>query len=630
MKRISILIYGLFSLLTAYGRGGEQILPLEGNPVLMTPNVRKELLDRQRQLPRGHTISLPFFDDFYASGPYPDPVKWIGNDVYINATYPISPPSINVATFDGIRADGSPYSTAINAIGFCDSLRSQPFNLSGLSNADDIFLSFFFQSQGYGEMPDRGFDFLKVDYLNQTGTWVEQWRGEADSVRPFKQFFLPVKDGFLYDGFQFRFIRFGRLTGNVDHFHIDYVRLDKDRDTIFEKNITDMAYQSMPSGLLKSYYVMPYSQFDTADLSNQHNVVVRNNFINFTTDIVDFWDANEVASATPLGNFNGPSRDFLALTDNPISYNIFEIPTTFTGDTVRVRVDYSFDCSAESALSPEIKANNFISREQVFSNFFAYDDGTAELAYRIEDAPGAKIAVKYHMNKPDTLRAVKFHVANYNTNLSQAIFSVVVWKGLGTGGESDTILYKEDFVKVADLKKEAGNGLNDFSYYALKKEFITEEGLDELIIEGDYYVGFVLTNTGIMNFGFDINTDGSAQHFVNYGAVWEKSLFKGSIMINPVIGKELPWQLTPVNEYTSLLQDFIIYPNPSSSLIYLKYGQIDARHVKVIDMTGKIALTQDLYGNMISIRDLAPGMYTAILENKDKIPVAQSRFLIQH
>lgn len=561
----------LLSVLVLHLNGQERLVPLNGNPHLLTEKSRKELLQRSHAALRTTTLTLPFFDDFYQDSPFPDPARWEGDDVYINATYPVSPPSIGVATFDGLKGDGTPHNALINSLGFCDSLASLPFDLNGLTNADDVFLSFFFQSQGFGERPDAGVDFLKVDFLNAGGEWIEQWRGLADSVRPFRQVFLHVKDGFLHDNFRFRFVRFGRLSGNFDHFHIDYVQLDKDRDTIFEQHITDMAYQYLPSGLLKRYYVMPYRQFTPDELNNQHSVQIRNNFINFTTDIVDFWEATEVVTNTPLGSFNGPSRDFLALTDNPVSYNIFDIPTTFSDDEVVVRVEYHFDCSAEIGLPAPIQANNAVTKDQVFSNFFAYDDGSAELAYRIVDAPGARLAVQYHLNQPDTLRAIKFHVANYNTNLSQALFSVIVWKGLGKNGEQDTILYREDFVKVEDLKKASGDAVNDFSYYALKSEYITEEGADVLVLEeGDFYIGFLLTTSGVLNFGYDVNTDGSDYHYVNFGTKWEKSLFNGSIMINPVVGKELPWQLTPVKDNLSAIPDVVAFPNPTTGRVFLK------------------------------------------------------------
>jgi hypothetical protein len=630
MNKVSAILLLVILSSAAFAAGGiERLYPLEANPHLLTQKSRQELIQRSQLQLRLSAISLPFFDDFYQSSPFPDPTKWIGNDVYINATYPISPPTIGVATFDGLKGDGTPHNPTINAIGFCDSLASQPFDLSGLNNADDVFLSFFFQSQGFGERPDAGIDFLRAEFLHPDGYWVEQWRGAADSVRPFRQVFLHVKDDFLYDGFQFRFVRYGRLSGNLDHFHIDYVRMDKDRDTIFDKNLTEMAYQYLPSGLLKRYYVMPYNQFDSTELSNQHSVQIRNNFVNFTTDIVDFWEAKEVATNTPLGNFNGPSRDFLALTDNPVSYEIFDIPTIFTDDEVTIRVDYHFDCSAEIGLPAAIQANNTVSKEQVFSNYFAYDDGSAELAYRLEDAPGAKVAVRYHLNKPDTLRAIKFHVANYNTNLSQALFSVLVWKGFGKNGEADTLLYREDFVKVSDLKKAAGDAVNDFSYYALNKEFILEEGLDELVLEGDFYMGFQLTNSGLLNFGFDVNTNGSDHHFVNFGSGWSKSLFQGSIMVNAVVGKALPWQLTPVKEQISNIPDVVAFPNPTKGKVFLKNLPQQASSVSVVDMLGRVVMERGSFGAFLDMGNLADGIYTVMFYDNQRYPVARSRVMLK-
>ena len=74
------------------------------------------------------TLNLPFFDDFSTSSLYPDSSKWLNNQVYVNNHFPVYPPTLNVATFDVLNAEGRPYNLTINkdfnSAG--DSLISQP------------------------------------------------------------------------------------------------------------------------------------------------------------------------------------------------------------------------------------------------------------------------------------------------------------------------------------------------------------------------------------------------------------------------------------------------------------------------------------------------------------------------
>lgn len=85
--------------------------------------------------------------------------------------------------------------------------------------------------------------------------WFGTTPGDATPVSPvpdFKQVFILVPYSFvlkyLYNGFQFRFKNYASLTGNNDHWHIDYVRLDKNR-SVTDTSISDIAF-SMPLPLI--------------------------------------------------------------------------------------------------------------------------------------------------------------------------------------------------------------------------------------------------------------------------------------------------------------------------------------------------------------------------------------------
>ncbi len=111
------------------------------------------------------TIGLPFFDDFSYDGPYPTNDLWLTNDVFVNNTLGINPPSIGMATFDGLNAGGTPYGRA----GFSDFLVSTYLDLSPYNSDDDVYLSFFIQPKGQGDNPEEE-DLLILEFKNVRAT----------------------------------------------------------------------------------------------------------------------------------------------------------------------------------------------------------------------------------------------------------------------------------------------------------------------------------------------------------------------------------------------------------------------------------------------------------------------------
>src|SRR5690606_23851452 len=79
-------------------------------------------------------LTLPFFDDF--SKPfnlaYADTGLWENSSsVWINDGMAIQPPTLYVATFDGLNSSGAPYNTnEVLLTGYTDTLMSRPIDLS--------------------------------------------------------------------------------------------------------------------------------------------------------------------------------------------------------------------------------------------------------------------------------------------------------------------------------------------------------------------------------------------------------------------------------------------------------------------------------------------------------------------
>ena len=86
-------------------------MPLKTNPALVnyTKQAKAKHVYVWRLISDSIVLSLPFLDDFSHGGPYPDTNFWIDNAAYINNTYPICPPTLGVATLDGVNNEGQPY-----------------------------------------------------------------------------------------------------------------------------------------------------------------------------------------------------------------------------------------------------------------------------------------------------------------------------------------------------------------------------------------------------------------------------------------------------------------------------------------------------------------------------------------
>ncbi|MEZ5007595.1 MAG: T9SS type A sorting domain-containing protein [Chitinophagales bacterium] len=615
----------------------EQLLPLPSNPILQ--NAEKRIVSARQA-----TIELPFLDDFYPLDVYPDANLWEDDLVYINASFAVNPPTIGVATFDGLNAQGEPYSILTNDYGLADVLTSMPINLSGLTNLDDVYLSFFYQEKGLGEAPDfdlgdaKNQDYFIVEFKDTAGVWDTAWIKPADTNRLFRQVFLKIEDGFLHNDFQMRFKAIGRLTGAYDHWHLDYVKVDRNRDPQIETSIPEMAYQYWPTSLLAPYYVMPYYQYDSTYLIDSHSVFIRNNFVQATTDIIDFYKAEVVNTGAVLASFTGNSRDIGPTLNFRVDYNGFEIPQDLTDDTIVVSVNYSFLVSAEDTSNDVSARNNRVIKNQVFSNYLAYDDGNAEAGYGLTpqqaDALYGRTVVKYNVKNLDTLQAVKVMFVNYTEEAFTANnenFSLFVWKTLETDSTTEELMYRRDFINFSDLP--LGDTIeqpNRFRYIPIDPEFIVDSS-DNILVEGDFYVGMGVEVNDILTLGFDVNTDGSDYQFLDFGLGWTNTQFDGSLMLNPVLGKTLPDQYVVVSTNESVIKQlgFDIFPNPTSQFIKVN-ADVSNGTIQIMDMLGKLIYSQQWNGNsVLDVNALNSGMYIIQLTDNDKGVSGSKQFIKQ-
>lgn len=152
MKKILlyIIIFTFPSLLI----GQVYLSGMQSNPVIQSYlEKNNQVLPYKSYVLDYPPVDIPFVDDFSYSGVYPDSTKWIDKDVYINAHYPIFPVDYGVATFDVLDATGNLYPGANPFPFIADFLTSYPIKLGDYEPADSVYLSFYYQPQGRGDIP---------------------------------------------------------------------------------------------------------------------------------------------------------------------------------------------------------------------------------------------------------------------------------------------------------------------------------------------------------------------------------------------------------------------------------------------------------------------------------------------
>ena len=570
------------------------------------------------------TLNLPFFDDFSQSTLYPDSTLWLNNQVYINNQFPIFPPTLNVATFDVLDPQGVPYRNTINRDfkDAGDSLISQPINLSEnggstYSVADSIILSFYYQPNGYGYHLN-GEDILRLWFKAKNGLWFQVWSkvGESKS-RDFEQVMIPLLDSnFFHAGFQFMFTTFTRQVGNANHWHVDYVLLDKDRDRA-ETTYNDYAIQTTPTSLLKDYWAMPYEHFSldpTAFLDDSVRFYVSNlSSIDKRLEVRHEAYANGTMVTTTAFPANANNHNAQGYRKRNLPrYGINNVPNT--GEVTLERIVEV----REAGVPNDITVNDRISFNQIFHDYYAYDDGSAERNFGFDEESSTKntigeVAYGFDIAKRDTLYAIAtyFNQAVYDGSRNR--FKYRIWKELKgvDGGLEDLIIYEsEEMTPTYSIAND--------------QRTFTPFNLDTVLVldPGTYYIGWWQGSIFNLNIGWDMNY-GNTQNvqrknpnlFAKTAEIldeWSNDVPDGTLMMRPHFGSKRPLYAS-VQSLEKTRYKPVIYPNPARTDVHFEK---EYEQVRMINSQGQeVLLAHNV--SKLSVRDLKDGMYFIILRNGD-------------
>lgn len=569
---------------------------LNNRPVILCRSVILLLL-----LSFHHTYSqkvqLPFFDDFSQyTGPNPNPKLWINGGTLVNNSFAINQPSMYVATFDGRNAAGLPYDyTNQLAYGRTDTLTSQPIEIGSYQVADSLYLSFFWQAKGYGDLPDSD-DTLIVSFLNNKKSWIPVWKQNGNyRSDSFKQQLIAIKNqDFLHDNFQFRFETKGRQSGPFDMWHIDYIYFNKNRNyqDIYSK---DIACTKFTTSYLKRYSAMPLRQYmvnpaaETYDTlrAEMFNLQDIGNFVPYRWKIIDTV-SNQVYYDAPAPFFGNLPPGITG------SRQLIIPPVTQFGSTKAV-LKFQLNISTTDNVQPllpgyDLSSNDSISTYTFLDDFYAYDDGSAEIGADFDQNLG-KAAIQYILSKPDSIGAVRFNFSPYFKDISGQFFLLQIMES--AGGIPGKIIHEQS-IKVA-----YGKGINGFTEYPLNRN---------IALKDTFYVAWTKLTSDVIAIGVDKNTPQFANRiFYNNGSEWIKNTsIKGSLMVRPVIATKAQQNSITANE-EPVNGGLIAYPNPTTGI--LQWNLSNIKHITIFNATGVTVLSEDVTTQEINIETLPSGMY---------------------
>lgn len=598
MNKLFLLIIFLFFTNLCYSQGLYEN-ELTSNPVLV--GKYNELKDVLRTPVVIDTVNLGaegVLDDFSYDGPYPDTTLWIDNKVFINRDFAKAPITLGVATFEGLNETGYPYDftagPATSAV--ADYLTSKPINLN-YPASDSIYFSFYYQPQGLGNDPEY-LDSLVLQFKHSVAGWrnIKAIKGSALAINDssWTLVMVPITDtAYLKANFQFRFFNRATISGNTDHWSIDYVYLNRIRsknDTTFE----DVSFVYNTPSLLNMYSAMPWRQYDTIDMKTNYTPIIRNNhtatkFLNFSYKIYDgsLAQVNTTYSATDnINSFAASGYMNSAPITNPVlNYNI---PTSTTGQM------YTIECILNSSPDKERK-NDTVRHVQYVSNYFAYDDGTAESALGLSTLYG-KLAQKFVLKVADSMQYVDIYFNPFVTNTSLYTFNINVWNEVA--GRPGVALY----TGATPENPEYGMVMhNQFIRYKLDAPLY--------LSSGSYYVGFTQNTNQFLNVGFDKNINSQSKLFYNISGVWNNSPYVGSLMLHPVFGSISEFSGI-ADEGAASKNEILVYPNPANDRLFFNEVIKNSRmNFSIIDLLGKTLIQNSVDLDYIDISTLENGVY---------------------
>ena len=551
---------------------------------------------------------------------------WVDSFAFHNYTLAYQPWSLGVASFDGLNDKGYPYAINTQSRGYGDYLTSKNIDLSSLVPADSVYISFLYQPKGFGDAPENIIDGSKQQhdslclqvYRPDWDMWVSFWAAtvESDPVKfeaeskMFKKVHLAITNpAFFKKNFKFRFVNFGDISGSLDHFHIDYVEMKKDSKFSDTNVFKDFALVYPTGSLLKEYTSVPWKHYqkvtknvinDSVSISIHNGFAIPQQNLDGTLEI-SHKNSKIKSIILPGQQLSGGDINYLPLTTYMNYFDFSKQTFSFPSNS-----DDSAIFSIKTIIPAPFEQKNYLAyiqndtcySSQVFRDYYAYDDGSAELAYGLK-TPSATVAYKFEPYMSDSLLGVAIHFVPTVSDKSKKLFSVCVWDE--KNGLPNNLVYKdEDFSPQQPIYKDKRNKYTNYYFKDFKR----------LHISGTFFVGIKQFDQDPLNIGFDVNSITNAKLFyANAGTEWKNSLSKGALMMRPIFSSNLNKHVGFSESDNFELQNITLFPNPTQDLLTIVPNYQGFEGADLRDIHGKVILkiTDNQY--TISLVNFPAGIY---------------------
>ena len=534
---------------------------------------------------------------------------WIDKFAYLNNTYAVDPPSYGVVTFDGLDEVGYPYNFISTSAGQGDYLTSVPIDLAFRTDgtpwgvSDSLELSFWYQPQGLGNEPELNDSLVLQFWSPSDEEWASVWFAQGSPLDTFKRASIKIRTvNYLMSGFQFRFMNYGALNGSLDHWHIDFVQLKS--NAINDETLQEVAIQYPVNTMLKEYTAMPWKHFKESPESNMLdsvNLRVANSWTLSVAANTTKYDVSESGTMLTTVFADNATSSVAARGKLSIPIDVYQDAAWFYYDTAVSDTSAFFDVDFNFTGGVFLtKSNETFSLKQTFTNFYAYDDGTAEAAYGITGTQ-PKLAYRFTTPLSDSLFAVKIHFEPSVNDVSLDPFILMVWDNAGPGGTPGNVIYEEPLLTTPKYNL----GVNGYYVYQLS---------EKVLLNGTFYVGWKQTTSSRLNVGFDKNIDNQDKIYYNVSGTWANTSYQGSLMLRPMFDGAQPTGWVSNDDYKLFAT---AYPNPALSYLHIAMAETGSFEYQLIDLNGRV-LVQNKFVNraQISVDSYAAGIYMLKVSDK--------------
>lgn len=604
-------------------------------------------------------LKLPFYDDFSVNSVYPSTSRWADKYAFINTDFAKFPPSIGVATLDALDENGNLYANAGKFQFDADELTSLPIRLDSIflpskkaiSCSDSIYLSFYYQPQGRSVSPPSKTSSLILEFhspMEADSVWNIMWSTDGgisiDSFaqpnkKYFRQILIPItskNDSALYykNGFRFRFRNIAALYGNElpdwrsngSNWNIDVVNLS-DRRKISDTVISDIAFGELAPSMLKNCESMPFRQYrnnyikemkDTLDIKisnldiQSHNVSYKYE-VRMNSGVSTIVAPYDAGSFSILPYFNNGYSNYQKFARPEV--NLFFPPTS----------DQSIIFHILHTLSPDpnplYRSNDSTQFDQIFSNYYAYDNGSSEAGIGINGV--GSYAVQFKLNVSDTLRGMQIYFNPVVGNINEKMINLEV-RNDAYGKPGQVIQALNNITPIFP------DNLNEYTTYWFENPVVVNSGTFPGLI---FYIGWSQSFVDNMNVGFDRYKDSHSKRFYNVTGSWlgSDSINYGSVMMRPIIGYKNPLDI----ENPTPVQKLSFSPNPvTNGVLNIQIPESwksnfgNNLNISILTATGSQVLS-GVFTNPVNVSSLSSGFYMVVLTDKNSGLKATGKLIIR-